>query len=80
MLFACFSITGGELFHFVEEQTEGHLTERQSIHIIRQILDAVAHMHNLYLAHLDLKVSIVIFTSILLCLFYHENLLCIKHI
>ncbi|XP_075209802.1 death-associated protein kinase 1-like [Lycorma delicatula] len=48
-------VTGGELFHFVEEQTEGHLTEKQSVHIIKQILDAVAHMHNLYLAHLDLK-------------------------
>lgn len=48
-------VTGGELYHFVEEQHEGHLTEEQSVHIIKQILEAVSHMHNLYLAHLDLK-------------------------
>ncbi|RZF45516.1 hypothetical protein LSTR_LSTR005718 [Laodelphax striatellus] len=46
-------VTGGELFHYVGD--EGHLEERRAVHIVRQILDAVQHMHQIHLAHLDLK-------------------------
>ncbi|KAL1139815.1 hypothetical protein AAG570_006792 [Ranatra chinensis] len=46
-------VTGGELFHYVSQQ--GRLTEAQSVHIVRQICEAVSHMHSQNIAHLDLK-------------------------
>ncbi|XP_054286268.1 death-associated protein kinase 1-like [Macrosteles quadrilineatus] len=46
-------VSGGELFDFVTEHQ--HLSESQTIHITRQILEAVQHMHSLHIAHLDLK-------------------------
>uniref|UniRef100_A0A023EZ51 Putative serine/threonine protein kinase n=1 Tax=Triatoma infestans TaxID=30076 RepID=A0A023EZ51_TRIIF len=46
-------VTGGELYEFVSQHK--HLTEKQSVHIIRQIIEAVAHMHSQNIAHLDLK-------------------------
>ncbi|XP_014251310.1 death-associated protein kinase 1-like isoform X2 [Cimex lectularius] len=46
-------VTGGELFEFISLRK--NLTEEQSIHIVRQIIEAVSHMHSLNIAHLDLK-------------------------
>ncbi|KAG8318760.1 Death-associated protein kinase 1 [Homalodisca vitripennis] len=47
-------VCGGELFDFVVEHKQ--LSESQTVHIIRQILEAVQHMHSQHIAHLDLKV------------------------
>lgn len=49
-----FRVCGGELFDFVAEHRQ--LSESQTVHIVRQILEAVQHMHFRHIAHLDLKV------------------------
>lgn len=46
-------VTGGELYEYVSQQK--CLSEAHCIHIIRQILEAVSHMHSQNIAHLDLK-------------------------
>jgi serine/threonine protein kinase len=47
-------VEGGELFHYVAEK--GYLNEEQAAHFVRQILEALEHMHSQHIAHLDLKV------------------------
>ncbi|KAK7866658.1 hypothetical protein R5R35_000274 [Gryllus longicercus] len=46
-------IEGGELFHYVSKRDR--LDENEAAHFIRQILEALEHMHNNNVAHLDLK-------------------------
>ncbi|BES87718.1 Death-associated protein kinase [Nesidiocoris tenuis] len=54
-------VPGGELFEFVSQR--GHLNEEQTVHIVRQILNAVSHMHSQNIAHLDLKPENVLLTD-----------------
>ncbi|XP_069694753.1 death-associated protein kinase 1-like isoform X2 [Periplaneta americana] len=46
-------VEGGELFHFVAERE--YLSEEQAAQFVRQILEALGHMHSHHIAHLDLK-------------------------
>ena len=52
--FHCCSVAGGELFERIIDD-DYSLTERECIHFMRQICDAVLYMHNANILHLDLK-------------------------
>ena len=49
-------LKGGELFERLLQESVG-LCEAQSRRVIRQILEAVRHLHQNNLVHLDIKVS-----------------------
>jgi len=46
---------GGELFQRIQERTDGPFTEREAAEIMRDICQAVAHLHRMNVAHRDLK-------------------------
>ena len=50
-----FRVTGGELFDRILEK--GQYTERDASEVVRQILDAVAYLHDAGIVHRDLKVD-----------------------
>lgn len=50
-----FSVAGGELFDFLAEKES--LTEEEATEFLKQILNGVNYLHNLQIAHFDLKVS-----------------------
>ena len=57
-LIRCYAIIlefmeGGDLYDFIS--TKGHFTEHEAAHIIRQICEALFHLHCLNIAHRDLK-------------------------
>ncbi|XP_068081595.1 death-associated protein kinase 1 [Anabrus simplex] len=54
-------IEGGELFHYVSAKER--LDEAEAAHFIRQILEALQHMHNNNVAHLDLKPENILLLS-----------------
>lgn len=58
-----FSIGGGELFDRVIED-EFVLTEKACAAFMRQIVEAVAYIHQQHIIHLDLKVISIIFSII----------------
>ena len=54
-----FSISGGELFDRVVDD-ESDLTEGDCIDFLSQICEGIRHMHSHYIAHLDLKVNLIL--------------------
>lgn len=46
-------VSGGELFDYISEKD--HLSEEEASTFIKQILEAVQHLHSKSIAHLDLK-------------------------
>jgi serine/threonine protein kinase len=50
----CFSVTGGELFDSIVAR--GHYTEVDAARITKKILQAVDYLHEMGIAHRDLKV------------------------
>lgn len=49
----CCSINGSELFDRIVDK--GYYSEKNTVHIVKQILSAVAYLHKLGIAHRDLK-------------------------
>ena len=45
---------GGELFPYLMSKSK--LTESEVVYYIKQLLEAIKHMHDLNVVHLDLKV------------------------
>ena len=54
----CHSLRGGELFDFISEKEA--LSEEEASDFIQQILLGLKHMHSKHIAHLDLKVTLVV--------------------
>ena len=52
--FLSYSVSGGELFERIV--AEDNLTEKEAVHYMKQLLQALHHMHNKKIVHLDLKV------------------------
>ena len=48
-------LTGGELFEEISKQE--FILEKDACHYMRQVLDAVGHLHERNIVHLDLKVT-----------------------
>lgn len=46
--------TGGDVFDWILEQ--GYYSEKDASNVIRQVLEAVAYLHNLHIIHRNLKV------------------------
>ncbi|XP_013782541.1 MAP kinase-activated protein kinase 2-like [Limulus polyphemus] len=46
---------GGELFSRIQQRAEGAFTEREAAGIMKEICEAVAHLHRMNIAHRDLK-------------------------
>ena len=46
---------GGELFQRIQDRADGAFTEREAAVIMREICEAIQHLHNLNIAHRDLK-------------------------
>jgi serine/threonine protein kinase len=55
-------VSGGELFEYISEKD--HLTEEEAARFITQILEGVEHFHAKNIVHLDLKVSLLNFSSV----------------
>lgn len=55
-------MSGGELFEYISEKD--HLTEEEAARFITQILEGVEHFHAKNIVHLDLKVSLLNFSSV----------------
>lgn len=51
-----FSLSGGELFDRIADESY-KMTESEVIKYIRQVCDALRYMHELYIVHLDIKVT-----------------------
>lgn len=51
-----FSVTGGELFDSIVAR--GHYTEVDAARIVKKILMAVDYLHEMGIAHRDLKVGV----------------------
>lgn len=48
--------TGGDVFDWILDQ--GYYTEKDASNVIRQVLEALAYLHNLHIVHRNLKVSL----------------------
>ncbi|KAK5648887.1 hypothetical protein RI129_003779 [Pyrocoelia pectoralis] len=57
-------IGGGDLCTFIKSQKHGKLDERNTRVYARQLISALAHMHNLGIVHRDLKMENVMMNSI----------------
>ncbi len=55
-------MSGGELFEYISEKD--HLTEEEAARFITQILEGVEHFHAKNIVHLDLKVSLLNFSTV----------------
>lgn len=53
-MFHLFSATGREVFDWILDQ--GYYSERDTSNVMRQVLEAVAYLHSLKIAHRNLKV------------------------
>lgn len=51
-------INGSELFDRIVDK--GYYTEKNTVHIVKQILSAVAYLHSMGIAHRDLKVRLAL--------------------
>lgn len=60
--FSC-SVQGGELFDRIIDENY-NLTELDTVLFIRQICEGLQYMHKMYILHLDLKVTPLIFLDI----------------
>lgn len=49
-----FRATGGDVFDWILDQ--GYYTEKDASNVIRQVLEALAYLHNLHIVHRNLKV------------------------
>ena len=58
VLFSFISVPGGELQRVLDD--EDCVPERDAARLLRQILSGVAFLHEHNIAHLDLKVSVLI--------------------
>lgn len=47
--------SGGELFDRITNMPAGHLTEKDAAYLIGQVLEGIAHMHQVGAVHRDLK-------------------------
>lgn len=54
---------GGELFQRIQERAENAFTEREAASIIRDICEAILHLHNMDIAHRDLKPENLLYTK-----------------
>lgn len=56
-------LRGGDLFSALKNTKQG-FTERMSLTVIVQVLDALKHMHDLGIAHRDIKLENIMFTTV----------------
>ena len=56
-------ISGGDLFSFLEMQKGGRFGEVESAVIVRQLLDAVAYLHDHGVTHRDIKPENILMTA-----------------
>jgi len=61
-------VSGGELFEYISEKD--HLTEEEAARFITQILEGVEHFHAKNIVHLDLKVSLLNFSTVFFLQYY----------
>ena len=54
---------GGELFDHLENQPDGHYTVHRAAIVIRTMLSAIAHCHEIGIVHRDLKLENFVFES-----------------
>lgn len=47
--------TGGDVFDWILDQ--GYYTEKDASNVVRQVLEALAYLHNLHIVHRNLKVK-----------------------
>jgi serine/threonine protein kinase len=55
-------LEGGDVFDHLEE-TEGSISEAQTARVIRQLLEAVAHLHDMGIVHRDIKLENLVYES-----------------
>lgn len=55
--------TGGELFDCLDEQPDYRYSEKDSAHLVKQILSAVVYLHSQGIVHRDLKLENFLFGS-----------------
>lgn len=58
LMSVCGSVEGGELFDRIVDES-APLTEVDAMVFVKQICEGVSYMHQMYVLHLDLKVSMV---------------------
>lgn len=72
-------MSGGELFERIT--ADGYtMSEAEAINYMRQICEAVKHMHEKNIVHLDLKVIIFIIISFFWNCYQYFNLCILQHI
>ncbi|KAG8129754.1 hypothetical protein E2320_016430 [Naja naja] len=49
--------TGGDVFDWILDQ--GYYTEKDASNVVRQVLEALAYLHNLHIVHRNLKLSLI---------------------
>ncbi|XP_076358675.1 MAP kinase-activated protein kinase 2 [Tachypleus tridentatus] len=54
---------GGELFSRIQQRAEGAFTEREAAEIMKEICEAITHLHRMNIAHRDLKPENLLYSS-----------------
>lgn len=72
VLSVCGSVEGGELFERIVDES-APLTEVDAMVFAKRICERVSYMHQMYVLHLDLKVSMVDWMCILDFKAYHRH-------